>query len=147
MYGIAFVVLFILLHFLLFCKFVFAKVYPFISRRMALIIILSLLLYSRYVWEYTILMSCSDWEKGLNGTMVHSAEFCEIPVPRICPYELVDRYQDFSFSDCSSPDKSREVFTTWYKSQAPFIGLPHTNQFNQRERTFDKFPYTIYANS
>lgn len=116
MYGFAFMLILLLLHFLLFCKYLFTKIYSYLSKRMALVILFILLLSLRYVYEFKMLKSCKDWEKGLNGTMQHSGEFCEIRTPMICPYELTDRIQDLSFSDCSYQDKNKDTFQNFYNT-------------------------------
>ena len=93
---------------------------------MALLIALIVLIYGRYVYTYTFLTSCDNWTKGLNGTMMESSQFCMIPTPKFCPYELSDRIQDFSFSDCSYKDYNKEIFRKYYDTDAPFIGMADT---------------------
>ncbi|CDW73399.1 duf229 domain containing protein [Stylonychia lemnae] len=147
MYGVAFILYVIIFTIILSIRRCILSIKPYMNLRRLLVLSFIVLLYFRFSFSTKVMRSCDNWEKGLFGEMIHSEKYCHIPPPKICMYELTDRIQDFSFIDCSNRLADEAVIEKAFGIKEPFVGLADTTQFTQQERTFDRFPYSVYKHS
>ena len=72
------------------------------SRKNIIIIFFSLYIFIIFfilLFIYNKVSNCSDWPKGLNNTFIENNELfygCQIEIPRICLYKLLENFQDYT---------------------------------------------------
>ena len=96
------------------------------------------------IFVYWFGSSCANWEKGFKNTHI-TKEFCELPQPQTCFYDLTSNWFDLSSllnkNDCSKVKNDIPLL----QEDADFVAYPKTQFFSRQEKYFEAYQKTILA--